>query len=202
VTQAGTLRIERRPGRPRDTGMRDRVLRATVDLLAEMRWPITVADVVERSGASRAAIYRRWDSFDALLAEALDVGRAPVMVREDLPLHEALVETYLGEEHTRGIAETERVIRRRVWLSLANPALQRQYWRAHVARRRVPVARALARGVESGWLLADLDIDAAIDLLSGIFYYQIVTRGVSLADSETRARVADAFEIVWRGMLR
>ncbi|MGO1548018.1 MAG: hypothetical protein ACTHXL_11755, partial [Microbacterium gubbeenense] len=37
-------------------------------------------------------------------------------------------------------------------------------------------------------------------LINGVFYYQIVVRGASMADPDTLARCREAFEVAWRGM--
>ncbi|MBX0300464.1 TetR/AcrR family transcriptional regulator [Cryobacterium sp. 1639] len=66
--------MDRRPGRPRDEDLPPRILSAVVALIDEDT-EVTTRAVVERSGASKAAIYRRWPSLTALVAESLDQGR-------------------------------------------------------------------------------------------------------------------------------
>lgn len=187
----------RGPGRPLDPAKRQQVLDAAVELLGEKTWPITVQRLVERSGVTRAAIYRSWNSVDAVLADALDVGRVPTEIRDDISLYDAIIDIYMGDRSTEGKAG--RRFRRRLQIGLGDSGLQEQYWR-HVNSRRVPVANALLRGVEEGTLRADLNIDAAIDLLSGFTYYQVVARGASTEELDVRARLRDALDIVWRGM--
>lgn len=188
------------PGRPRDPEMNQRVIDAALELFTAEKWPITVTDLVNRSGVTRAAIYRRWSSLDEVLAEALDTGRAPIVVPENVDLRSALMSVYFGDPDAQ--SHTERSIRRRIQLSVDNPELQTRYWEAHVQRRRAPVAAALQRGVDEGLLRADLDIDSTIDLLSGVFYYQFVVRGVSLTDPEVQPRLTAAFNTIWRAILR
>lgn len=190
----------RSPGRPRDPEKREQVIQAALELLKEDTWPITVRHLVERSGVARAAIYRRWPSLDAVLADALDRGRQPVKVREDLGIYEAILDVYLGEGNQH--SATERMIRRRIHLNILDPELQRQYWSSHVLRRRTPMISLLRRGMEEGVLRPDLDIDATLDLLSGVSYYQFVARGATFQDTEVMPRLRAAVDTVWQGILR
>nr|WP_269778430.1 TetR-like C-terminal domain-containing protein [Microbacterium sp. MAH-37] len=95
---------------------------------------------------------------------------------------------------------SEQRFRQRIRLVMADRALQRAYWRSHVARRRVPLESALRAGVERGILRADLDVEACFDAIAGVAYYQIVVRGESLSAEDTRARLRSALDVIWRGM--
>ena len=113
-----------------------------------------------------------------------------------------IVELLFGDiEATRGKTYTERRFRKRIALVMENPDLQKAYWTSHVQRRRRAMVRALQVAVDRGELRADLDVDAAIDAINGIFYYQSIARGANFDDPVTSARCRSAFEIVWRGMV-
>ena len=62
----------RKPGRPRTTPRADRaILEATLDLVGETGLAgLTVDAVAARAGVSKATIYRRWDSKEALVLAA------------------------------------------------------------------------------------------------------------------------------------
>ncbi|SDF20803.1 transcriptional regulator, TetR family [Blastococcus aurantiacus] len=191
--------VDRRPGRPRDEDIEERVLAATLALV-DAGAPVTLGRVVAGSGASRAAIYRRWPSLTALLAAALDQGREVLRVPGDGDLRERLFGLYLDGPARVAESYTDARFRRRLQLTLADRALQRAYWDAHVNRRRLPVTELLQQGVAAGELRADLDIEATIDLINGVFYYQVIVRGENPLEPATRARCAAALDLVWRGM--
>ncbi|HJB64453.1 MAG TPA: TetR/AcrR family transcriptional regulator C-terminal ligand-binding domain-containing protein, partial [Candidatus Microbacterium pullistercoris] len=94
----------------------------------------------------------------------------------------------------------DRRFRARIALVMENPDLQQAYWTSHVRRRRASLHTALAEAVRRGELRDDIDLDACIDLINGVFYYQVVVRGASMADPAALARCRDAFEVAWRGM--
>lgn len=78
---------DRNPGRPRDRGTDEAILRSTVELLAEGGLEATtIRAVSERSGAARASIYLRWPNRDALIAAALRhaIGRPPHPLTGDI----------------------------------------------------------------------------------------------------------------------
>lgn len=191
----------RRPGRPRQVDLEPRVLSAVIELIDEGS-PITVSAVVQRSGVSRAALYRRWATMAELTAAALDVGRVVIRPPRDLPLREAFdygfpkpgVPSAVEQDYPEGR------LRQRFLLALADLELQRQYWRGHVSRRREPLLELLEEGRARGEIRADVDLEAALDLLSGVYYYQVVARGESLSDDATLERCAAAVEIIWSGI--
>lgn len=191
---------ERGPGRPRTPGHDDRVLDAVSELIDAGR-PVTVNAVVEASGVSRAAMYRRWPSLSDLVAAALDRGRATIEVEPGGDIRQTIMALYFADPRaSRGVSYSDRRFRARIALVMENPDLQQAYWTSHVRRRRASLHTALAEAVRQGELRDDLDLDACIDLINGVFYYQIVVRGASMADPAALARCRDAFEVAWRGM--
>lgn len=191
---------QQRPGRPRIPEHDEKILDAVVDMVDHDQ-PITVNAVVEASGVSRAAIYRRWNSMAQLIATALDRGRAPVNFDLTKPVRQAVTEVFFHEtENVRGKDYSEKRFRKRIELVMANRDLQEAYWQSHVHRRRRSMIQALETGVARGELRADLDIEAAIDGINGVFYYQAVVRGQELFDPEVLRRCRAAFDIIWDGM--
>lgn len=164
----------RRPGRPRTEGHDERLLAAVLELV-DAGAPVTLRSVVERSGVSRAAIYRRWASLHDLVAEALDQGRTTPVISSSSVDPEEFIAAMLAEARA-AVGATER-IRARLVMGLQDPTLQRVYWEQHASRRRDPMRAAIEAGKRDGVFAADLDTEACCDLLSSIFYYQVVVRG-------------------------
>ena len=70
-------------GRPRNRGIDDAVLRATVELLAECAYAdLSVDAIAARAGTSKPAIYRRWRSKAHLVHEAV----FPITATTELPV--------------------------------------------------------------------------------------------------------------------
>ncbi len=203
----------RTPGRPRDATLESSVLAATVDLLLERDTrDVTISAITERCGVSRAAIYRRWASRDELLAAALDSVRSGV---EITPAGSCL-DTILAAYEQASVVVDGRVgalIKKRVALGLENEKLRALSWERHVSGRRGPIAAEIRRGMATGEISADVDVEAMIDLINGMYYYQLVVRapsggsGVSgpsgsAGRDATRARVRAAVKLVFEGAAR
>lgn len=196
------VRANRGPGRPRNDAHDERILAAVVEII-DRGEDVTVSRLVELSGVSRAAIYRRWPSTTDLLAAALDHGRVPYGISLDGDLLENVVHTFTsGGASGAGAGYSDERFRLRLRLALSDPKLAQAYWRSHVARRREGLAAVLREGIARGELRGDLDLDACMDLMTGVFYYQAVVRGDGFDDPATQARCAEALRVVWRGMAR
>lgn len=203
AAEAGTSaqEVRRRPGRPRNEEIDSQILQATLELI-DQGSEITTSRVVERSGVSKAALYRRWPSLTTLIAAALDVGREmPAALPTDGNLREAILGGFLHGGESAGLGGySEQRFRQRIRLAMADRELQKAYWTSHVSRRRAPIEAALRAGIENGELRADLDVEACFDLIAGVFYYQLVVRGDRVEDPKTRARCRAALDVAWRGM--
>ncbi|MEV7610994.1 TetR/AcrR family transcriptional regulator [Microbacterium sp. NPDC089320] len=187
--------------------MDGQIVAATLEII-DAGHEVTVSRVVERSGVSRAALYRRWPSLTTLIAAALDVGRTiPPEYPEGVDLRVALIDGFgLGEGGaTLSVAASgysEERFRQRIRLVMSDRALQKAYWQSHVSRRRAPLLNALRAGVARGELRADLDVEACFDAIAGTAYYQIVVRGDRMDDPAVAARLRAAVDVIWRGMVR
>lgn len=189
-------------GRPFDSTLDDRVLDACLNLLLEsdVGSPVTISAVTERSGVSRAAIYRRWPTREALLITALDWRRSEIIIQDSGDLLADLLSAYTASPDTTPVG-FDKLLRRRIVLALEDPAIQRAYWSAHVTRRREAVRSLLIQGRQSGRLRSDMDIESTIDLIAGVQYYQFVVRGASTSDPAALVRVHTAIRTVWQGIL-
>jgi AcrR family transcriptional regulator len=153
-------------GRPRSEEAHQAILKATLELLADVGFSaLTVEGVAARAGVGKATIYRRWPSKLPLVVEAF--AELPALgdadtgdLAEDL---KAMLRDYLQLFHTTPLAA--------VLPSLAGE-------RAHNAelghlfdplmkRRRQPLIRALERAVARGEVPRDLDLELAADLVVG-----------------------------------
>jgi AcrR family transcriptional regulator len=196
---AETESRRRGPGRPREDGLDERLVDAALALI-DGGEPVTAGRLVDRSGVSRAAIYRRWPSLTDLVATALDRGREAHVIPTDGDLRSALFQAFLAGAERGMPGYPEQRMRRRLVLGLEDRALQRAYWEAHVARRRDSTIGVLRAGIARGVLRADIDLEACADLLSGVFYYQLVVRGEPMSDPAVVERCREALDVIWRGM--
>jgi len=166
-------------GRPRSEEAHQAILDATLELLVEVGFSaLTVEGVASRAGVGKATIYRRWPSKLPLVVEAfgqlpgfeeVDTGsvaddlkqmlRGYIQVFNSTPLASALPSLAGERAHNPELSE------------LFDPVSR---------QRRLPLHRALERGVERGELPKELDLDLASDLVVGPIAVALFFKGGKL----------------------
>jgi AcrR family transcriptional regulator len=180
----------RRPGRPRDARADRAILEATLDLVGEIGLAgLTVDAVAARAGVSKATIYRRWASKEALVLNAWQecVARTPApdtgSLRGDL-------EALIGSLHDGiGSGTMLRVFPQMVAAARTNEELSEEY-RRFVAERRRPMREVLRRARSRGEIAEDVDLDVVHDLLVGPLVYRVLISGARI-DRRTIETVVD-----------
>lgn len=153
-------------GRPRSAAASRAIIDATLDLIAEEGKidAVSVEAVAERSGVSKATIYRRWQSREELIASAVETIKSPIDV--ELP-HDSVREDLLtiARNIRKDFTDREQTILACVAQELrTNPEFRRLHEEIH-ERRRALVRGALRAGVERGELREDIDLDLAVVML-------------------------------------
>ncbi|RJL32559.1 TetR/AcrR family transcriptional regulator [Bailinhaonella thermotolerans] len=164
----------RSPGRPRSERAERAIIEATLDLFAEVASVsrLSIEAVAARAGVGKTTIYRRWPNKEALLIDALATIKPPPpevageSVREDLLTLMRVVGVHRGDDRLGCImrivqAEAEK-----------HPEFMRDYRHTVMAPHRQALMNVLRRGVESGELRADLDLDLAHAAIVGALLYR------------------------------
>jgi AcrR family transcriptional regulator len=158
----------RRPGRPRSEQAEQAIIEATLDLFAEKGFEgVCVELVASRAGVGKATIYRRWPNKEELLLAAFASLKSPfpepkgVSVRDDLL---AMVEVMCTDK------ADPRKARRYALLHGEGekyPRLMARYKETVVQPRRDAMRAVIRRGVETGELRPDTDVEIAMLSLTG-----------------------------------
>jgi AcrR family transcriptional regulator len=183
----------RRRGRPRSERAREAILAAAAELLlAKGIESVSMDEVAERAGVSKATIYRWWPSKQTLALDALlQEWEIPPALRETGSLRGdllALIRPWVGRLRKRPYA---RVISGLLAETYTDPVFAEYYRARFVAVRRDPARALLGRAIEHGELPADTNIDLALDLVFGPIYHRLLHGHAPLTDGFARA-VVDA----------
>ncbi|MFC7528291.1 TetR/AcrR family transcriptional regulator [Actinoplanes sp. GCM10030250] len=155
------------PGRPRNAQADEAILEAVLALLSDGQSAaaISVEAVAAKAGVGKATIYRRWPNKEALLVDAVGAMKGPLpelaghSVREDLITLIAAGRSPLGQRYGKVTAcLLPELIR--------DDELARMY-RAVIEPRREVMRQVLRRGIESGELRPDLDVELSLLMLNG-----------------------------------
>jgi AcrR family transcriptional regulator len=190
-TEAGPGReTSRRPGRPRSEQAEQAIIEATLDLFAEQGFEgVCVEAVAARAGVGKATIYRRWPNKEELLLAAFGSLKSPypeakgVSVRDDLL---AMVQVMCADK-----ADPRKARRYALLLGEGNkyPRLMARYKETVVQPRRDAMRAVIRRGVETGELRPDTDVEIAMLTLTGAIMAHEKDAGT--LDDEFAARLVD-----------
>jgi len=198
AAQSAEAVAPRGPGRPRDARCDGAILDATLELAGAVGLGgLTMDAVAARAGVSKATIYRRWSSKEALVLDAW-MASFPI---ESVPDTGSLTGDLIA--HSRQFRDAVstgtfgRVLPQMVAAARVNDELAEVYRRL-VADRRARVRVALERAVERNELPVGVDLELVQDLLIGPLFY----RTLMLDEVSTDDVIAEVVAIVMAGVLR
>lgn len=179
-------------GRPRNRGIDDAVLRATVELLAECSYTdLSVDAIAARAGTSKPAIYRRWRGKAHLVHEAVfprtastelpDTGSLEDDVREMLRRTQTVLST------PAALAALPGLVGEMASDPTLHSALLERFGDVLVGALTAYVDAAVQRGE----IRADITAADLAEAVAGMTFLALLTRGASLDDawSERTARL-------------
>lgn len=167
----------RRPGRPRDARADEAILAAVVDVLGEVGFTgLTIDAVAHRAGVGKATVYRRWDTKEQLVLDALAAGRVDYEEPDTGNLRGDLIAFYLPLTDTQAQLGAVRLMPALAAEAAIDDQIAERL-RAFVSDRRTPVAHLLERARQRGEVDPELDLELAIDLLTGPLMYRLYFSG-------------------------
>jgi len=155
------------PGRPRDARVDEAIIEALISLIGsgQSADAVSIEAVAAKAGVGKATIYRRWPNKEALLVDAMRTMKGPLpvpageSVRADLIMLVANMRNKRSEHYGKVTACLMPEVTR-------SPEMHRVYQSVIEPRREV-MREVLRRGIETGELRPDLDIELTLLMLSG-----------------------------------
>jgi len=155
------------PGRPRNAQADRAIIEAVFDLLSsgQSADAVSIEAVAARAGVGKATIYRRWPNKEALLVDAVATMKGPLpeplgeSVRDDLVMLVAATRNKRMEQYGK--------ITMCLLPEIAKSPEMRRIHQAVSEPRRDVMRGVLRRGVETGELRADLDVELTLLMLAG-----------------------------------
>jgi AcrR family transcriptional regulator len=188
-TDAGTARR----GRPRSIAVDTAVIETVLHLLEEGAsiGDLSIERIARSAGVGKAAVYRRWSGKDELILDVLrSIDEEPPQlagesVRDDLV---ALVDSI----RRRGLAKRNSAVLREVLVGVHNrPEIWEHYHRTVVEARRERMLDVLRRGITSGELRDDIDLDLLGDLFAGPMLTRSMLRMEASLEEGLSERIVD-----------
>jgi AcrR family transcriptional regulator len=177
--QDGRSGAKRRPGRPVEERPRQAAIEATLELMAEHgAGGVTTGAVAQKAGISKATMYRRWDSKDALIADAIGTLVDQEIVIPDTGTLEGDVRILLAEAVELYSAPRAAALMPELVAAVARtPELAAAFREGFLVRRRAALGKVLERAAARGELRDDVDREVCIDLFGGVIFYRLLVTG-------------------------
>jgi AcrR family transcriptional regulator len=179
-------------GRPRSEAVSHAILEAALDLIAEHEntTDVSVEAIADRSGVSKASIYRRWSSKEEILAAAMESIKAPLP--ESMPrtsFRDDLV--HLGHSMTRTFGPRDMKVVKCMMLVKDEPEYERHHKRLIEYRRKF-VRDTFAYWVERGEARPDLDLHLAVAMfISPLLTIYVYGQYKDVQQTDTVERLVD-----------
>jgi AcrR family transcriptional regulator len=183
--------------RTRDEAARARVLASARDLVSSLGpRQVTIDEIASTAGVGKQTIYRWWPSKSSVIMDALIELTDPEPA--DLPdsTYEA-VRLQMRRVAAVFASRNGELIREVVADSQGDPALAEDFQNRFFAHRRARGAATLERGVATGELRPDLDVDDALDVLYAPLWLRLLIGHRPLG----RAAADHVLNLVWPGLM-
>jgi AcrR family transcriptional regulator len=185
ATDAAPVDADRRgPGRPRSVRADEAILTAVIELLlggttAEV---LSIEAVAARAGVGKATIYRRWANKDALLIDAVASLKGAQSEIDGVSVRDDLISLLrpIGR-HEAGPAAG--VLPCLITELKRSPLLNHVYQQI-IEPRRERMREVIRRGIDSGELRADLDLEVVLAMLVGPMFAQSMFNWNPMLDRE------------------
>jgi AcrR family transcriptional regulator len=155
-------------GRPRDTSIETAVVEASIAEIAEKGLDATTMEgIADRSGVSKATLYRRWPNKTAVLyfladrlVDVIEPADTGDLRKDLLTVFEPLAEQSYGDGPVALLAPT-------FIAAAAHDPQMRAFVQDQVASRRAGAIKALRRAQRRGELRRGVDITLTVEMIAG-----------------------------------
>ena len=190
---------QRKPGRPRDETIDTEIVRALFGCVEEVGLgSLTIDAIAERAGVSKATIYRRWGSKDDLIVDAIAGQVGAVDIPDSDDVREVMLHGLRRIEAFMSKTPAGNVFPWVVGEVAAGTEIGRRYAEAVILPGRKALAAHLALAQERGDLRQDLDLELAVDMITGPLIVRKLMGDYRSADGDWAEKLVDGLLDGWR----
>jgi AcrR family transcriptional regulator len=191
IQESGTARPA---GRPRSEKAEKAIIEATLDLIGEGMGisELSIEAIASRAGVGKTTIYRRWANKEDLVVDALATLKAPLPPLTGTSVRDDLISLLDAMRSEAGNPRNRCVMNIAINEGDRHPRLMERFVKRAVEPRRQALREVIARGVASGELRADLDVDMGMAVLSGAMLWHTKWGPVGELPADLAERVVDA----------
>ena len=191
IQESGTARPA---GRPRSEKAEKAIIEATLDLIGEGMGvsDLSIEAIASRAGVGKTTIYRRWSNKEDLVVDALSTLKAPLPPLSGTSVRDDLISLLDAMRRESGNVRNRCVMNIAMSEADRYPRLMERFMKRAVEPRKLAMRGTLERGVASGELRPDLDVDLAMAMLSGTMMHHTKWAPAGDLPADLPERIVDA----------
>ncbi|SEG85391.1 DNA-binding transcriptional regulator, AcrR family [Nonomuraea solani] len=190
IQESGTARPA---GRPRSEKAEKAIIEATLDLIAEGMGvsELSIEAIAAKAGVGKTTIYRRWSNKEDLVVDALSTLKAPLPPLAGTSVRDDLVSLLDAMRQESGEARSRCVMNIAMGEADRYPRLMERFMKRAVEPRRRAMREVIERGIATGELRADLDVDMGMAIISGAMLWHTKWGPAGDLPADLPSRVVD-----------
>ncbi|MFG2072526.1 DNA-binding transcriptional regulator, AcrR family [Nonomuraea maritima] len=156
-------------GRPRSEKAEKAIIEATLDLIGEGVGvaELSIEAIASRAGVGKTTIYRRWSNKEDLVVDALATMKAPLPPLSGTSVRDDLISLLEAMRSESGQARSRCVMNIVMSEADRHRRITERFMERAVEPRRRAMREVIERGIVTGELRPDLDVDMGMAIISG-----------------------------------
>ncbi|MEM7760958.1 MAG: TetR/AcrR family transcriptional regulator [Cyanobacteria bacterium P01_A01_bin.40] len=166
---------KRKPGRPRSSESHRAILGATLELLGEVGFEsMSIEAISTRAGVGKTTIYRRYNSKEELVADAIESIRQDVVIPNTGNFWNDLDELIENAAQITLTPLGRQTVAMIISSASSNSQFAHIYWTKYLQPRRVAFTVVIERAKTRKEIKTDIDSNLVFDSMSGIMLYALI----------------------------
>ena len=163
------------PGRPRSAKSHQAILKATLELLGEVGFEsMSIEAIAACAGVGKTTIYRRYNSKEELVADAIESIRQDVIIPNTGNFWDDLDELIENAAQITLTPIGRQTVAMIISSASSNSQFAQIYWTKYLQPRREAFAVVIERAKTRKEIQIDIDSNLAFDSMSGIMLYTLI----------------------------
>jgi AcrR family transcriptional regulator len=162
-------------GRPRSAKSHQAMLKAALELLGEVGFEnMSIEAISARAGVGKTTIYRRYNSKEELVADAIESIRQDVVIPDTGNLDNDLDELIENAAQITLSPLGRQTVAMIISSAASNSQFAQIYWTKYLQPRREAFANVVERAKMRNEIQVDVDSGLIFDSMSGIMLYALI----------------------------
>lgn len=162
-------------GRPRSAKSHQAMLKAALELLGEVGFEkMSIEAIAARAGVGKTTIYRRYNSKEELVADAIESIRQDVVIPNTGNLYNDLDQLIENAAQITLSPLGRQTVAMIISSAASNSQFAQIYWTKYLQPRREAFANVIERAKMRNEIQVDVDSDLIFDSMSGIMLYALI----------------------------